>query len=53
MVENCFTILYWFLPYNNVNNHICMRSLLSLPPLSPSHLFRLSHQSARLGFLCL
>ena len=36
MEDNCFTILYWFLPYININQpqvHIC--SLVPEPPYLP------------------
>ena len=50
---NCFTILYWFLPYNNANIYIYISSTLPLEPASPLlfHSSR-SSQSARLGSLC-
>ena len=49
-----FTILCWFLLYNNVNQswlYIYIPSHLSLPPNSLSHPSR-SSQITRLGFLC-
>ena len=51
--DNCFTVLWWSLPYINVN-----QSELSIPPPSrtspPPHTFHpyRSLQSARLGSLC-
>ena len=50
--NDCFTILFWFLPYINKNSHMYtyVSSLLNLP-LIPSHPFRLS-QSTGLSSLC-
>ena len=53
-LQYCFTILCWFLLYNNVNQswlYIYIPSHLSLPPNSLSHPSR-SSQITRLGFLC-
>lgn len=51
--ENCFTILCWFLPYNNTNRpQLYIYPLLLEPPSTRlSHPFR-SLQSIRLGSLC-
>ena len=53
MEENCFTILCWFLPYNNTNwPQLYIYPLLLEPPSTrPSHPSR-SLQSIRLGSLC-
>ena len=51
MVENCFTILYWFLPYHNVDQSYILIYLFALSPFSLSHLPR-SSQSPKLGSLC-
>ena len=52
--DNCFTILYWFLPYSNMNQpQIYMYSLSPEPPLIslPIHPSVLSH-STGLSSLC-
>ena len=44
--EACFTILCWFLPYNNATqSYIYIPSLLSLPPLPLSYPSRLSQRT--------
>lgn len=54
MVENCLTVLCWFLPYNNTNQsevYICPFPPEPPLPAAPSYPSR-SPQRARLGSLC-
>ena len=52
MEANYFTILWWFLPYIDMNQHRCTcvpQSQTPVPPPSPSHPFGLSQCT---GFQC-
>ena len=54
MEANYFTVLWWFLPYIDMNHpwvHMCLPILNPLPPLSPPHPSGLSKSTALLHAL--